>query len=142
MFQHVHQTGTSLGKKLRTLDGLEEYLWLTENTFPRTTMILAEVQGGTTVEAWWDALRKVQHRYPLLSARVRKNPGERPYFEALPDIQLPLRVMPLEGANLDASIAEEPVLRNRVVREWAGNDVKTPSQPDPPQTIGKTMLGG
>lgn len=34
------------------------------------------------------------------------------------------------------------VLRNRVVREWAGNDVKTPSQPDPPQTIGKTMLGG
>ena len=69
MFQHVHQTEASLGKKLRTLDGLEEYLWLTENTFPRTTMILAEVQGATTVEAWRDALRKVQQRYPLLSAR-------------------------------------------------------------------------
>jgi enoyl-[acyl-carrier protein] reductase II len=34
------------------------------------------------------------------------------------------------------------VIRNRVVREWAGNDAQTPPQPDPPQTIGKTMLGG
>ena len=34
------------------------------------------------------------------------------------------------------------VIRNRVVREWAGNDAKTPPQPDPPQTIGKTLLGG
>jgi NAD(P)-dependent dehydrogenase (short-subunit alcohol dehydrogenase family) len=34
------------------------------------------------------------------------------------------------------------VIRNRVVREWEGNDAKTPPQPDPPQTIGKTMLGG
>jgi len=34
------------------------------------------------------------------------------------------------------------VIRNRVVREWAGNDSKTPPQPQPPQTIGKTNLGG
>jgi NAD(P)H-dependent flavin oxidoreductase YrpB (nitropropane dioxygenase family) len=34
------------------------------------------------------------------------------------------------------------VIRNRVVREWAGNDTKTPPQPDPPQIIGKTILGG
>src|SRR5215472_9291501 len=34
------------------------------------------------------------------------------------------------------------VIRNRVVREWEGNEAKTPPQPDPPQTIGKTMLGG
>jgi enoyl-[acyl-carrier protein] reductase II len=34
------------------------------------------------------------------------------------------------------------IIRNRVVREWAGNDVKTPAQPDPPQTIGLTILGG
>jgi NAD(P)H-dependent flavin oxidoreductase YrpB (nitropropane dioxygenase family) len=34
------------------------------------------------------------------------------------------------------------VIRNRVVREWAGNDTKTPPQPDPPQIIGKTVLGG
>jgi NAD(P)H-dependent flavin oxidoreductase YrpB (nitropropane dioxygenase family) len=34
------------------------------------------------------------------------------------------------------------VIRNRVVCEWTGNDAKTPPQPDPPQTIGKTILGG
>lgn len=34
------------------------------------------------------------------------------------------------------------VIRNRVVREWAGKDTKTPPQPDPPQTIGKTVIGG
>ena len=34
------------------------------------------------------------------------------------------------------------VIRNRVVREWADNDAKTPPPPDPPQTIGKTILGG
>src|SRR5499427_8542043 len=34
------------------------------------------------------------------------------------------------------------VIRNRVVREWEGNDSQTPPQPDPPQIIGKTMLGG
>ena len=33
------------------------------------------------------------------------------------------------------------VIRNRVVREWAGKDTKTPPQPDPPQSIGKTLLG-
>jgi enoyl-[acyl-carrier protein] reductase II len=34
------------------------------------------------------------------------------------------------------------VIRNRVVREWAGNDAQTPPPPDPPQIIGKTILGG
>jgi enoyl-[acyl-carrier protein] reductase II len=34
------------------------------------------------------------------------------------------------------------VIRNRVVREWAGNDTRTPPQPEPPQTIGKTIMGG
>src|SRR5262249_6430917 len=34
------------------------------------------------------------------------------------------------------------VIRNRVVREWEGNDSQTPPQPDPPQIIGTTMLGG
>lgn len=34
------------------------------------------------------------------------------------------------------------VIRNRVVLDWEGNDSKTPPQPDPPVSIGTTMLGG
>jgi enoyl-[acyl-carrier protein] reductase II len=34
------------------------------------------------------------------------------------------------------------VIRNRVVREWDGNDTRTPPQPNPPQIIGNTVLGG
>jgi len=55
MFQHVDHVRASVGKKLRALDGLEEYFWLSENTYPHTTMILAEVEGATTIEAWRDA---------------------------------------------------------------------------------------
>jgi hypothetical protein len=33
------------------------------------------------------------------------------------------------------------VIRNRVVREWAGNDTKTPRRRDAPRTIGKTVIG-
>jgi hypothetical protein len=96
-------------EKLRTLDGLEEYFWLCENTFPHTTITLAEVEGATTVDAWRNALIRVQQRYPLLSARIRKLPGERPYFETVPGKPLPLRVLTLKGAHLDSMIANELV---------------------------------
>ena len=109
MFQCAYDPQAATGKKLRTLGALEEYFWLSENTSPHTTMILAEVEGATTVESWQEALNKVQQRYPLLSARIRKNAGERPYFETLGDTPLPFRVLPLNEVNLDALIAQEPV---------------------------------
>jgi enoyl-[acyl-carrier protein] reductase II len=34
------------------------------------------------------------------------------------------------------------VLRNRVAREWAGRDDRTPPPPEPPQRIGQTILLG
>ena len=95
--------------KLRTLGSSEVYFWLRKNTASRTAMILAEVEGFTTVEDWRVALDKVQQRYPLLSVRVRKNPGERPYFESLPDARIPLHVMRLKDVDLDNLISAEPV---------------------------------
>ena len=68
MFHSRDNLDISSGKKLRTLDGLEEYFWLSENTFPRTTIVLAEIEGATTVDSWRDALTRVQQRYPLLNA--------------------------------------------------------------------------
>jgi enoyl-[acyl-carrier protein] reductase II len=34
------------------------------------------------------------------------------------------------------------VIRNRVVGEWAGRDDRTPPAPAPPQSIGRTLVGG
>ena len=34
------------------------------------------------------------------------------------------------------------VIRNRVVREWAGRDDRTPAPPNPSQSIGHTSIGG
>ena len=34
------------------------------------------------------------------------------------------------------------VIRNRVVSEWTGRDTKTPPSPNPPQSIGSTLLSG
>jgi hypothetical protein len=107
---HVTHQEVFTENKLRVLEAQEEYFWLTENTRPVPVMVLAEVEGSSTVEAWRDALCKVQQRYPLLSARIRKIPGERPYFERLPDTAIPLRVMPLEGVNFDALMAQEPLI--------------------------------
>lgn len=33
------------------------------------------------------------------------------------------------------------VIRNRVVRDWEGNDGRTPPQPVPAESIGTTILG-
>jgi len=38
--------------------------------------------------------------------------------------------------------AEMRVIRNRVVREWAGSSTRTPPPPEPQQWIGTTKLGG
>jgi len=107
--QAAHHQGASEGYRLRTLEGLEEFLWLSEVTNPHPAMIVAEVEGRTQVDDWRRALGQVAERYPLLSVRIRKERGKRPYFETLPDVEIPLRVIPLEGADLDYLAAEETV---------------------------------
>ena len=88
--------GGSSGKETAEPRRFGRDFWLTENTFPRTTMILAEVQGATTVEAWRTHFVKCSSDIRSSPRGFAKSPGERPYFEALPDIQLPLLVMPLD----------------------------------------------
>jgi hypothetical protein len=107
--QAVQEHGTSVGYRLRTLEGLEEFFWLSENTNPHPAMIVAEVEGPTTVDDWRRALRGVVARYPLLSVRIRKERGKRPYFETVPDAEIPMRVIPLDGADLDHLAAEDTV---------------------------------
>jgi hypothetical protein len=107
--QAAHNYRASRGERLRTLDGGEEFFWLSENTNPHPVVIVAEVEGPTMVGEWRRALSAVRQRYPLLSVRIRKEPGERPYFETKPDAVIPLHVMPLEEADLDHLVAQETV---------------------------------
>ena len=90
-------------RKLRDLDAFEEFFWLIEQSVPVFHTIIAEVKGATTIEQWERALDAVEVRYPLLSASIRKLPGERPFFEKLPGASMPLRIAPLR----DSLVLEE-----------------------------------
>jgi len=95
------------GKKLQVLDGLAEFFWASEPIQTRLTLLAAEIEGAASVAAWQEAVAAVQRRYPLLSACIRKTPGERPYFESL-DQPLALRVVPYRSEiGVDDLIAEE-----------------------------------
>ena len=86
--------------KLRELDAFEEFFWLIEQSVPVFHTIIAEVKGATTIEQWERALDAVEVRYPLLSASIRKLPGERPFFEKFPGVSMPLRIAPLRDSLL------------------------------------------
>src|ERR1700749_610583 len=82
--------------RLRDLDAFEEFFWLLEQVVPVFHIVVAEVNGPTTIVQWQEALDAVQIRYPLLSASIRKVPGARPFFEKRPGASIPLRMAPLD----------------------------------------------
>jgi hypothetical protein len=89
--------------RLRDLDAFEEFFWLIEQSVSVSHAAIAEVSGRTTIKQWKDALDAMQIRYPLLSASIRKVPGERPYFERVRGTSMALRVAPLS----DSLVLEE-----------------------------------
>lgn len=110
--------------KLRPLGTFEEYAWLVERKIPRTIVVAAELEGPTTIEGWRTALNAVQAHHPILSARIRKRPGFRPYFEAAPGVDLPLHVLPLDSSKsrldyltreIDSAFAENDLLLRATV---------------------------
>ncbi len=98
--EHAHNVNLT---KLRDLDAFEEFFWLIEQSVPVFHTVIAEVNGATTIEQWERALDAVEVRYPLLSASIRKLPGERPFFEKVPGVSMPLRIAPLT----DSLVLEE-----------------------------------
>lgn len=94
--------------KLRDLDALEEFFWLLEQSVPVFHTVVAEIRGETTIEQWKKAMNAVQKRYPLLSASIRKVPGERPFFEKTPGVSIPVRIDPLTNSMaLEEAMEEE-----------------------------------
>jgi len=80
----------------RRLDSFEEVFWHFEQILPYAPVFAVELDGGINPENWTEHLRAVQSRYPLLRARINKNPGERPSFEQTNDIAIPFRRAPLD----------------------------------------------
>jgi hypothetical protein len=85
--------------KLRPLGTFEEYFWLVDRQTPRTIVVAAALEGPTTINGWRTALKAVQATHPLLSARIQKRPGLRPYFEHAFGIDLPLQILPFDAPN-------------------------------------------
>ncbi len=82
-------------EKIRALDAFEEIFWLLEQSVPRSAVLLAELEGVTAVPAWEEAVRALERRYPALSIRITKAPGDRPFFAYAAGQQVPFRVVPL-----------------------------------------------
>jgi hypothetical protein len=91
----VEQDQSVSATKLRDLDGFEEFFWLMEHNTNVSHAVVVEVKGVTTTKQWKDALSAVQTRHPLLSASIRKFPGQRPFFEKVRGPSIPLRIAPL-----------------------------------------------
>jgi hypothetical protein len=99
-------------QKIRDLDSFEEMFWMIEQNLPIYHVLAAEVKGETEVAEWRSALARVQKRHPLLSASIRKDPGERPYFVRTHGIPVPLRIEPW---------SDELVLHEEMEKELNGS---------------------
>jgi hypothetical protein len=99
---------SAVDRNLGTLEGIQEFFWASEPTKSRLALVIAEVVGPSTTEDWKIALGKVQQRYPILSTRIAKVPGARPYFELSPTASIPLRIVSYkENLSIDALMAQE-----------------------------------
>jgi hypothetical protein len=112
------------GNFLRTLGSQEEYVWLLEQKASRTVVVLAEMQGSTTPEDWRTALNAVQARHTLLSSRICKEPGCRPYLERASGIGIPLKIVARDAApsavercarELEAGFAQDNALMRATI---------------------------
>jgi len=99
----LEEAGFGNATRLRELDAFEEFLWLLEQSVNVSHAVVVEVKGRTTIPQWLDALDAVQIRYPLLTASIRKIPGQRPFFERKHGSSLRLRMAPLT----DSLVLEE-----------------------------------
>jgi len=93
--------------KIRDLDSYEEFFWLLEQSVPMLGIIVAEVEGETTVAQWEQALTEVQRCHPLLSARIHKEAHQRPYFARMSEVRVPLQVSVLSKNTLLSKEMEE-----------------------------------
>ncbi|RYY36882.1 MAG: condensation protein [Sphingobacteriaceae bacterium] len=80
----------------RTLGAFEKTFWLLDQIDSKDFALAAEINGRETVEAWQQALVKLQQRHPNLSAKVVLDQFSRPVLKHVEGTTIPLRVLNVE----------------------------------------------
>jgi hypothetical protein len=103
-------------KWLRALGASEQYFWLSNQNSAKHFVIVAEIVGDATVEAWVSAVAAAQLRHPLLRVSVDYAPDGPPCFREHANLPIPVRIVPEgEFATWQAEMARElatPILLN------------------------------
>jgi hypothetical protein len=91
---------------LRALGGTEHLFWLLDQVTPKHFAMVAEISGATPLSAWRAALDALQRSDPLLSASIRVD-ASGPIFRHARDADIPLRVVPYDGASWQREVEAE-----------------------------------
>ena len=78
---------------LRPLGSFEELLWLMDKRSPLHATLIAHIDGTTTTDQWKAALQHTRRRHPLWSAVIAETEDGRPFFQSIPESEIPLRVI-------------------------------------------------
>ena len=105
-----HASKIPHNQSLKTLDGLQEYFWLSEISGTHAAIIAAEVEGAVSLADWHRAAEALNRNYPVVSTRIKKNPAERPYFEHIAGGRVGLEVIPGESLDVDHELAAQMAL--------------------------------
>ena len=77
----------------RSLGGTEHLFSLIDRNRTIHFAMVAQIEGSTSIPAWRTSLGKLQERHPLLSVAIEFNNGSAPYFGAVRNAPIPLRVL-------------------------------------------------
>ncbi|RZL20447.1 MAG: condensation protein [Pedobacter sp.] len=80
----------------RKLGVFEKTFWVLNQIDSKEFALAAEIEGRETVEAWEQALDKLQQRHPNLSTKVLLDKFSRPALNHMEASKIPLRVLNVE----------------------------------------------
>ncbi len=78
---------------LRPLGSFEDLLWQMDKRSPLHATLAAHVDGITTIDEWRRAFEETRQRHPLWSAVIAQTDGAAPYFQAIREPGLMLRIV-------------------------------------------------
>lgn len=102
----------------RLLSGYERISWLFDQSRCFHFALAADISGTATTQQWRLALDAVQRRHPLLSVGINGTDLYNPFFQHVPGMQIPLRVV--DGNSLERW---ESVLEAEMANPFQSNQV-------------------